>query len=121
MSSLTFSGDTVKTSIPKSLYRSIIRIQAEKDVDFEAACEIEESLDKSIFEQKYVSASEKERELLERIAKLGKDQISATDFKDISGINTLLSRLEQKELLLKPQRGKYSLFHPLFAEFLKRK
>lgn len=40
MSSLTFNGDTVKTSIPKSLYQAIIRIQAEKDVDFEKACEI---------------------------------------------------------------------------------
>ena len=40
MSSLTFSGDTVKTSIPKTLYQAIIRIQAEKDVDFDEACEI---------------------------------------------------------------------------------
>lgn len=83
--------------------------------------QIEENLGKSIFEQKYLSASEKERELLTKIAKAGKGLTSANDFKDIRGVNVLLSRLEQKELLLKPQRGKYALFHPLFAEFLKNK
>ncbi len=40
MESLSFAGDKVKASIPKSLYQAIIRIQAADDLDFEEACEI---------------------------------------------------------------------------------
>ncbi|HKZ40707.1 MAG TPA: hypothetical protein VJ044_07075, partial [Candidatus Hodarchaeales archaeon] len=91
------------------LLNEIKNITRVTEDDFQRAWpKIEESLGKSIFEQKFLSASEK-------------DQVSATDFKDVSGINVLLSRLEQKELLIRPQRGKYALFHPLFYEFLRNR
>lgn len=81
---------------------------------------IEASFSQSIFEQKYQTASDKERELMTKIAELGKDHVSPSDIKGFSGIAELFSRLEKKELLIRHGRGKYSLFHPMFAEFLRR-
>ncbi len=57
----------------------------------------------------------KERELLIKIAKFGNEFISPSDLK---APNELFSRLEKKELLIRHERGKYSLFHPLFSEYL---
>ncbi len=34
-------------------------------------------------------------------------------------MSKLLERLAKKELLVKMERGKYSLYHPLFKEYLK--
>ena len=80
---------------------------------------IRESLFQSVFDQKFKSASPKERELMVRIAKYGEDVISSRDVSEVKGANVLLSRLEEKELLIRRERGRYSLFHPLFAEFLR--
>lgn len=79
--------------------------------------EIQESLGKTIFRQKIRTASEKERELLVKIAKFGEEFISPSDVKEP---NELFSRLEKKELLIRHERGKYGLFHPLFSEYLKK-
>ena len=79
---------------------------------------IEDSLGKTIFEQKVQSASEKERQLMTEIAKTSSKFVSPSEFKSA---NELFSRLERKELLLRHDRGKYYLFHPLFSEYLKRK
>jgi len=81
---------------------------------------IEGSLGKSIFSQKFQTASDKERELMLKIAETDREFVSPSDFKGFSGATELFSRLEKKELLLRHGRGKYSLFHRLFAEFLKR-
>jgi ATP/maltotriose-dependent transcriptional regulator MalT len=54
------------------------------------------------------------------IAETGKDSVSPSDFKNFGSASELFSRLERKELLLRQGRGKYSLFHPMFAEFLRR-
>jgi hypothetical protein len=81
---------------------------------------IEDSLGKSIFSQKFQTASDKERELMLKIAETDKVLISPSDFKGFSGATELFSRLEKKELLLRHGRGKYSLFHHLFAEFLRK-
>ncbi len=80
---------------------------------------IEESLGDTIFSQKYQTASEKERQLLLAIADTRKALVSPSDFKRFSSKAELFSRLEKKELLLRQGRGKYSLFHPMFAEFLR--
>jgi len=81
---------------------------------------IEQSCGKRIFSQKFQVASEKERQLMVTIAKTKKDFVSPTEFKTFGrGVAELFSRLEDKELLLKHDRGKYSLFHPMFAEFLR--
>jgi hypothetical protein len=81
---------------------------------------IEASLGESIFSQKFQMASEKERQLMIAIAELGKPFVSPVDFKKFGSTAELFSRLEKKELLLRQGRGKYCLFHPMFAEFLKR-
>ena len=78
---------------------------------------IQESLGKTIFKQKVQTASEKERKLLIKIAKFGEEFISPSDIKEPT---ELFSRLEKKELLIRHERGKYSLFHPLFSEYLKK-
>lgn len=77
------------------------------------------SLFQTVFEQKFKNSSPKERELMVEIAKLGSGVVSASDFPKFKGANTLFSRLEESELLIRKERGQYSLFHPLFAEYLK--
>ncbi len=79
--------------------------------------EIQESLGRTIFRQKVRTASEKERQLLVKIANSGEEFISPSDMKQPT---ELFSRLEKKELLIRHERGKYSLFHPLFSEYLKK-
>jgi len=81
---------------------------------------IEEAFGETIFSQKYQTASEKERQLMTAIAETRKDSVSPSDFKKFGSASELFSRLERKELLLRQGRGKYSLFHPMFAEFLRR-
>jgi hypothetical protein len=54
------------------------------------------------------------------IAETNKLSVSPVNFKE-KGIPTVLfSRLEKKELLLRQGRGKYGLFHPMFAEYLRK-
>lgn len=53
------------------------------------------------------------------IAETGKEFVSPVDFKNFGSAAELFSRLEEKELLLRHGRGKYNLFHPMFAEFLR--
>ncbi|MGD0319659.1 MAG: hypothetical protein ABSB56_08185 [Nitrososphaerales archaeon] len=78
---------------------------------------IQESLGSTIFGQKVRTASEKERQLLVKMANSGEEFASPSDMKQPS---ELFSRLEKKELLIRHQRGRYSLFHPLFSEYLRK-
>ncbi|MCL2173296.1 MAG: hypothetical protein LBH62_08685 [Nitrososphaerota archaeon] len=89
--------------------------------DFQAAWpDIEASFGRMIFAQKFQTATDKERTLMIAIAKTQKEYVSPTEFKVFGkGVAELFSRLENKELLLKRERGKYGLFHPMFAEFLR--
>lgn len=80
---------------------------------------VRESLFRTIFEQKFKTSSPREKELLVKVADIGSDVVTAKDFPNFKGINVLLSRLEENELLLRKERGQYSLFHPLFLEYLK--
>ncbi|MHB8545999.1 MAG: ATP-binding protein [Nitrosotalea sp.] len=79
---------------------------------------IRASLFRTVFEQKFKNAAPKERELLVKISKTGSEVVSASDFPKFKGANTLFSRLEESELLLRKERGEYSIFHPLFSEYL---
>jgi hypothetical protein len=78
---------------------------------------IQESLGRTIFGQKLRTASEKERQLLVKMANSGEGLASPSEMKQPT---ELFSRLEKKELLIRHQRGKYSLFHPLFSEYLRK-
>jgi hypothetical protein len=81
---------------------------------------IETSLSETIFSQKFQIASEKERQLMIAIAETRSESVSPSEFKKFGGgVPELFSRLEAKELLLRQGRGKYCLFHPMFAEFLR--
>ena len=81
---------------------------------------IEDSFGRSIFAQKFQTASDKERDLMIKIAETRKDFVSPSDIKGFRGTTELFSRLEKKELLLRHGRGKYRLFHPMFTEFLRK-
>ncbi|MBS7631592.1 hypothetical protein KEJ47_08535 [Candidatus Bathyarchaeota archaeon] len=81
---------------------------------------IEESFGRSIFAQKFQTASDKERELMIKIAESRKDLVSPSDIRGVRGATELFSRLEKKELLIRHGRGRYRLFHPMFAEFLRK-
>ncbi|MDP2845890.1 MAG: hypothetical protein Q8N79_07450 [Candidatus Methanoperedens sp.] len=63
-------------------------------------------------------ASEKEKEVLFKMAKLGEDV-------RIKGIKTPnvsvhLKRLVEKNLVVRIDRGRYKFYHPLFREYLER-
>jgi len=89
-----------------------------KEADFSACWpHIENLLGQTLFKQKLQSASEKERELLVKIAKSHEVDVSPKSFR---APNVLFTRLEQKELLIHEDRGRYTLFHPLFKEYLAR-
>jgi len=48
MSSLTFQGEYVKATMPKQLYKAIMKIQVSEDLDFDDAClRVAELLDKN--------------------------------------------------------------------------
>jgi len=46
--------------------------------------------------------------------------VAPVDFKENGIATELFSRLEKKELLIRQGRGKYSLFHPMFADYLRK-
>ena len=77
-------------------------------------------LEKNVFVNRLEEGSEREKEVLLKIAAIDKEWVSPSDIKGISGVTQYVSRLEQKGLLLKKERGLYSLFHPLFKEYLQR-
>jgi Cdc6-like AAA superfamily ATPase len=89
-----------------------------KEADFSGCWpHIESLLGQTLFKQKFQSASEKERGLLVKIAKSHEVDVSPKSFR---APNILFTRLEQKELLIHQDRGRYTLFHPLFKEYLAR-
>jgi hypothetical protein len=77
-------------------------------------------LEQDVFVNRLGEVSEKEREVLLRIAQIKKDKVSPSDIEGISGIYQFFSRIERKALLLKKERGLYELFHPLFKEYLQK-
>jgi hypothetical protein len=68
------------------------------------------SLFKTVFEQKFKNSSPKEKELMIAISKIGSEIVSASDFPKFKGANMLFSRLEENEILIRKERGQYSLF-----------
>lgn len=79
-----------------------------------------EHLTASRFIKDYGIASENERRVLLAIAK-HKDVVSLQKIKGVvSNVETCISRLEDKRLIIKHDRGMYSLYHPLFKEYLRQ-
>jgi len=69
------------------------------------------------FQDDYNKATPTEREVLIKIAKVNKKEVSPSDIK-VKSINKILERLTEKNLLIKISRGSYKLYHPLFKEHL---
>ncbi len=80
---------------------------------------IQVMLGRQIFHQKFQHASPTERRLMIAIAKKGSKLVSPGDFHEFKGASRLFARLEEAELLIRSERGKYRLFHPLFADYLR--
>ena len=81
---------------------------------------IEMVLGRNIFSQKFLHASPTERTLLIEIAKQDLDVISPGTFNKFKGASRLFARLEADEILIRTERGKYRVFHPLFKSYLRK-
>ncbi len=78
------------------------------------------TLENSVFKGRLAKVSEKEREVLIKISMRDELMVSPSMIKSVKGAPEFFSRLEQKGLLLKRERGQYQLFHPLFRDYLKK-
>lgn len=81
-------------------------------------------LGKRLFESVYSRVSMNERKVLGAFLKGGKELLNNSEIAELSGVksvNIYLKNLSDSAtpLLLRVDRGKYTLFHPLFAEYLK--
>jgi len=77
-------------------------------------------LEKNVFLNRLGEVSEREKEVLLKIAAIDKEMVTPSNIKGIAGVTQFFSRLERKGLLLKKERGLYGLFHPLFKEYLRK-
>jgi len=75
-------------------------------------------LSAAIFIKDIAIASEKEKMVLRKMAT--KDIIEVKELKKISNVGVHLKRLEEKNLTIKLSKGRYTLYHPLFREYLNR-
>lgn len=76
------------------------------------------SLEETKFDPDFEVASEEEKKALQKIAKVRQDIVTSS----MAGIKDrkILSRLENKGLLTKIERGKYKIYHPLFKEYVRK-
>jgi len=107
-----------------TMMRDILRTSKSGKLTLEKFEQIKPSLighlAKSKFQDDYNKATDAEKLILLRCSKIEKKIFSPSDIKGKSQ-SKLFERLAQKDLLIKLERGKYSLYHPLFSEYLKGK
>jgi hypothetical protein len=77
------------------------------------------SLGSAKFEDDFKRASAGEQKVLAEAAKKGLSRFEARKLKSIKGYAAYLDRLCEKELLNWEERGVYSVYHPLFLEWLR--
>jgi hypothetical protein len=81
-------------------------------------------LDLAFFEDRFLTASTAEQELLLRMATRSGDRLTSADLRaatrDIPNIRELLRRLVTRGLLYRPTRGTYRFALPLFGAYLRR-
>jgi hypothetical protein len=70
------------------------------------------------FDSDFDRASDAEKMLLLQMSDMGHDEISPSELNG-SGTTRLLDRLVKKDIVVKISRGKYTLYNPLFKEYLK--
>jgi hypothetical protein len=87
--------------------------------------EILRVLDGSFFESRYLRASTEERRLLKLIATHGEsisiEALQQSSHRRNSQLQPVLSKLIQKGLLYRPERGRVSFTAPMFGAFLRRR
>ena len=79
-------------------------------------------LGEDVFGSMLERASVEEKKILFALAKSKDDILSFSEIKSLANMSkrgTHLSRLVEKELVIRSSRGQYALFHPLFKEFLR--
>jgi len=81
-------------------------------------------LGKKVFSDRFASASPIEQRILIAMSSFDGDNLNYSNIAEMSDtskkkIGTFLSRLTEKDLIKKIERGQYELFHPLFKEYLK--
>lgn len=132
-STIKVSDETIKTIVEKTeghpylvmftiheLLNMVSRVKKIEEEHFlQHWPKIKAILGRQIFAQKFLHASPTERRLMIDIAKRENKFFSPGNFSHFKGATRLFARLEEQELLIRSDRGKYSLFHPLFAEYLK--
>ena len=81
-------------------------------------------LDLGFFEDRFLTASAAEQDLLVRIAGHSGDRVSAAELRlrlrGVPNVNELLRRLVARGLLYRPTRGSYQFALPLFGSYLRR-
>jgi hypothetical protein len=81
-------------------------------------------LDLAFFEDRFLTASIAEQELLLRIASRAGDRLTTADLRsamgDLPNVDELLRRLVTRGLLYRPSRGTYRFALPLFGRYLRR-
>jgi hypothetical protein len=81
-------------------------------------------LDLAFFEDRFLTASSAEQELLLRMATRSGDRLTSADLRvatrDIPNVRELLRRLVARGLLYRPTRGTYRFALPLFGSYLRR-
>jgi hypothetical protein len=78
------------------------------------------SLENNVFRNRLARVSKREKEVLSRISILDNELVSPSEIKSVRGATEFFSRLEQKGLLLKKERGQYQIFHRLFKDYLRK-
>ena len=81
-------------------------------------------LGKKVFSDRFASASTVEQRILIAMSSFDGGRLNYSNIAEMSDtskkkIGTFLSRLTEKDLIKKIERGQYELFHPLFKEYLK--
>jgi hypothetical protein len=79
-----------------------------------------------LFDSLYNNISLNEQEVIQGFTKSEKDILSNTEISELTNVksvNRYLKNLSDMKpaVLIKEDRGRYKLFHPLFKEYLKRK
>ena len=81
-------------------------------------------LDLAFFEDRFLTASSAEQDLLVRMAGYSGDRVSAATLRarlrGVPNVNELMRRLVGRGLLYRPARGSYQFALPLFGSYLRR-
>lgn len=72
------------------------------------------------FNDDFAKATDSEKEVLHKMASSNKQEVAPNDIGGAK-ITKFLERLVEKDLVLKVARGKYSIYNPLFKEYLRKK